>query len=146
MSWGNRLVLVFIAFAALMFVLVYKAVNTRYELVSKEYYQDELRYQDKIDGIANAATISEVQILQDGEHLVVKLPEELEGQAVTGDIWLYCKTDAVKDLRLPLQVNETGRQFIPKAQLKSDKYLLKLTWQANEKKYYLEKEIEMNLQ
>lgn len=146
MNWGNKLILVFIAFAGLMFFLVYKAMNTRYELVSKTYYQDELRYQDKIDGRANASTVSNIQIDTDKDHLILQLPNDFIGQSVKGDIWLYCKTDAVKDLRLALTANNEGKQFIPKKQLKANKYLLKLSWETKEKKYYTEKDIEFDIQ
>ena len=57
MNWGRSLILVFIVFAAFMGYLVYRASGTHFDLVSKEYYKDELRYQDKIDGFRNAAAM-----------------------------------------------------------------------------------------
>ncbi|MFZ6025902.1 MAG: FixH family protein [Bacteroidota bacterium] len=146
MNWGNKLILVFIGFAGLMTILVYKAVNTRFELVSKEYYQDELRYQDKIDGRANVAAISAIVITSTKENLVLQLPKEMEGLSVKGEVWFYCKTDATKDLRLPLAVDANGKQTIAKEKLLADKYLMKLSWEATDKKYYLEKEIEPAVQ
>lgn len=146
MNWGNKLILVFIAFAGLMCFLVYKAMNTRYELVSKTYYQDELRYQDKIDAKANASALSNIKIDTDNDNLILQLPDNFIGQSVKGDIWLYCKTDAIKDLRLPLTADEAGRQFIPKKQLMANKYLLKLSWESANKKYYTEQDIELNIQ
>jgi hypothetical protein len=146
MNWGNKLVLVFVAFAGLMFLLVYNAMNTRYELVSKDYYQDELRYQDKIDGKSNASAVSDIAVQTDQEYLILQMPKEFSGQSLKGNIWLYCKTDAVKDLRLPLTADSEGRQFISKKHLKANKYLLKLSWEAAEKKYYTEQDIELNIQ
>ncbi|MBW0179091.1 FixH family protein [Sediminibacterium sp.] len=141
MNWGNKLILVFIGFAGLMTTLVYKAVNTRFELVSKEYYQDELRYQDKIDGRANAALIGEIIVTHTNKELLLQLPREMKGMIIKGEAWFYCKTDATKDLRLPLTVDADGRQIIAREKLPADKYLLKLSWEAAEKKYYVEKEI-----
>lgn len=146
MNWGNKLILVFIGFAGLMATLVYKAVNTRFELVSKEYYQDELRYQDKIDGRSNAAAIGAITVTGTKENLVVQLPKEMLGLAIKGEIWFYCKTDAAKDVRLPLTVDAEGRQMIARKQLLADTYLMKLSWETADKKYYLEKEIEPALQ
>lgn len=146
MNWGNKLILVFIGFAGLMTTLVYKAVNTRFELVSKEYYQDELRYQDKIDGRVNVAAISAIVVTRTKENLILQLPKEMEGLSVKGEAWFYCKTDATKDLRLPLAVDADGRQIIAREKLRADKYLLKLSWEAADKKYYLEKEIEPAVQ
>lgn len=144
MNWGNKLILVFVGFAALMGTMVYKAMNTRFELVSKEYYQDELRYQDKIDGRTNAATIGAVTIHEDEQYLVFQFPEEMKGQQIKGEAWLYCKTDAVKDLRFPLTIDEDGRQLLERKKLTANKYQLKLSWEAAGKKYYLEKEIELS--
>jgi hypothetical protein len=146
MNWGNKLILVFIGFAGLMTTLVYKAVNTRFELVSKEYYQDELRYQDKIDGRVNVAAISAVVVTRTKENLILQLPKEMEGLSVKGEAWFYCKTDASKDLRLPLAVDADGKQMIAIEKLPATKYLLKLSWEAADKKYYLEKEMEPAVQ
>lgn len=138
MNWGNKLILVFIGFAGLMTTLVYKAVNTRFELVSKEYYQDELRYQDKIDGRANVANIGMITVTATNENLVLQMPKEMNGLTVKGEIWFYCKTAAAKDLRLPLNVDAEGKQIIARDKLVADKYLMKLSWEAADKKYYLE--------
>jgi len=143
MNWGNKLILVFIGFAGLMTTLVYKAVNTRFELVSKEYYQDELRYQDKIDGRTNASSIGAITVATEGEELVLQLPDEMKGMIIKGEAWFYCKTAAIKDLRLPLLTDEEGKQRIERKKLPADKYLLKLSWEASGKKYYMEKEIEL---
>ena len=121
-------------------------MNTRYELVSKTYYQDELRYQDKIDARANASALSNIKIDTDNDNLILQLPDNFIGQSVKGDIWLYCKTDAIKDLRLPLTADATGRHFIPKKQLMANKYLLKLSWESANKKYYTEQDLELNIQ
>ena len=143
MNWGNKLILVFIGFAGLMTTLVYKAVNTRFELVSKEYYQDELRYQDKIDGRANAALIGEIIVTHTNKELLLQLPREMKGMIIKGEAWFYCKTAAAKDFRLSFAPDTEGKQIIEKKNLLADKYLLKLSWEAADKKYYLEKEIQL---
>ena len=74
MNWGNKLVVVFIVFGAFIGYLVYQAVNTKYDLVSKEYYKDELRYQDTIDRQKNASKLSDVKIEQDADAVTIHLP------------------------------------------------------------------------
>lgn len=141
MSWGNKLVVVFLLFAGLIFTLVYKAVNTKFELVSKDYYQDELRYQDKIDGANNARKIGSVTVSQDSDSLIIELPGEMKGTASEGDIWLYCGSDAAKDRKLVLQVDGSGRQMIPKNTIAKGSYLLKLTWKSGGNTYYNEQNL-----
>jgi len=145
MNWGNKLVVVFILFGILMATLVYKAVNTKFELVSKDYYKDELRYQDRIDGRNNAALIGKVAVTQDAEVLTIGLPVEMKGVKVEGEAWFYCKTDAVRDRKIALAVDTSGKQLILKNQLaKGTTYELKLNWQAGDQKYYTEQIVNVN--
>lgn len=144
MSWGNKIVIVFMVFAGLMAILVYKAVNTKYELVSADYYKDELRYQDKIDGVNNANKISHIIVNQDETQLVLELPKEMKGIKTEGEIWLYCSSDATKDRKIALQVDEDGRQLIAKNKLAKGNYQLKLTYKSGGSNYYSEKNLTVN--
>jgi len=45
-----------------------------------------------------------------------------------------------------LTADATGRHFIPKKQLMANKYLLKLSWESANKKYYTEQDLELNIQ
>ncbi len=141
MNWGNKLILVFVVFVLFMGVLVYKSVNTRYDLVSKDYYKDELRYQDKIDGLANAAKVSDIVVSQDAENVFVDFPKELNGSKSEGEAWFYCATDESKDKKIPLQADVNGRQVFAKNQLSKTHYLLKLSWKIGSNFYFAEKEV-----
>ncbi len=142
MNWGNKLIIVFLLFAVLMSTLVYKSVTTKYDLVSKDYYKDELRYQDKIDGMANAAKVSDIGIAQDKEAVILALPKELKGERLQGEVWFYCATDDRKDQRFPLAVDTTGKQIFLKSSLSKTNYKVKLNWKtAGNTLYYAEKEV-----
>ncbi|MFL9482060.1 FixH family protein [Chitinophagaceae bacterium LWZ2-11] len=141
MNWGNKLVLVFIAFAALIGTLVYKAVNTKYELVSSDYYKDELRYQDNIDGAKNANEITKVILAQTADSIRLVFPKELKGNKINGEIWFYCVTDATKDLKLSIAADDEGAQSIDNKKLSKGNYQVKLTWVSEEKKYYSEQDL-----
>jgi hypothetical protein len=140
MTWGNKLLIVFIAFAGLMGTLVYKCMNQNFELVTKDYYNDELRYQDKIDGMNNANRLSDVAVSQSttGDVQIV-LPKELNGLATTGSVWFYCPTSSINDRKLPLQVNEEGVMDVKRGLLTATNYQVKITWQVGDDKYFSEK-------
>jgi hypothetical protein len=142
MTWGNKLVVVFIAFAALMSTLVYKCMNQNFELVSKDYYNDELRYQDKIDGMNNANKVSDVALMQtQTDDVEIMLPEELNGLATTGSVWFYCPTSSINDRKIPLQVNDEGVMQVKRGLLSATNYQVKITWQVGDDKYYAEKHL-----
>lgn len=144
MNWGNKLIIVFILFAGLIGFMVYKAMNTKFELVSKDYYKDELRYQDRIDGKQNANKLGNILISQNADELLLALPNEMKGIKVEGEAWFYCKTDATKDRKIMLQVDENGQQHILKNKISKGIYELKLNWQTTTEKYYTEQNITVN--
>jgi hypothetical protein len=136
MSWGNKLIIVFVVFAALMATLVYKATQTKFELVSKDYYQEELRYQDKIDGAGNAALEAPLIVrLKDGS-VFLEFPELQKKSNITGEAWFYCSVDASKDNRIALNVNTLGIQQIDVKTFRKGNYVVKISYEANGKKYY----------
>jgi hypothetical protein len=140
MNWGNKLIIVFILFAIGIGFLVYKANSVKYDLVSKDYYKEELRYQDKIDGINNASKLSELNITEDSTNIIVQMPKELNGHKVEGEVFFYCPTDETKDKKLPLKVDNEGKQLIAKNEVKKTKYQVKITWKTGNVNYYSQKE------
>lgn len=144
MSWGNRLVLVFVGFALLIGTLVYKSMHTKFELVSKDYYNDELRYQDKIDGKANAATISSISVVENAEAIIINLPSEHAGHAITGEAWFYCGSNASFDRKISLSTAAHNQLVVLKKNLAKTNYRLKLSWEDSTKKYYDEQLISIH--
>ncbi|MCX6299049.1 MAG: FixH family protein [Bacteroidetes bacterium] len=141
MSWGNKLVVVFVLFAVFIGTMVYKAFNTPLDLVSKDYYKEELRYQEKIDGMNNAAKISKVIIAQNQTAINIQFPIEQKGKSIKGEAFFYCVTDEKKDIRLPIIVDSTASLAVLKNKLQKGVYALKLNWQLDKEAYYNEQKL-----
>ncbi|MFY7899956.1 MAG: FixH family protein [Chitinophagaceae bacterium] len=138
-SWGNILLVAFLLFIALMVVMVYNAVNTTYDLVSKDYYKEELRYQDKIDGVTNALKLGNVHVQQTANNIIIQLPNEVTATSINGSVLLYCKTDANKDKKFILNTNNQNVFSISKKGIVKGEYQLQIQWTALDKQYYVEK-------
>ena len=141
MSWGNKLVGVFIVFIALIGTLVYKSINSSFDLVSKDYYKDELRYQETIDAQKSAAQFSAIEVAQNNEAVTIQFPEEIKDKKVDGEIWFYSNADASKDIKFKIEVDKNGLMQIAKSQLIKTKYTVKINWQIATTNYYSEKSI-----
>ena len=135
MSWGNKLMLVFIAFAALITTLVYKAVNTKFELVSKDYYKDELRFQDQIDAAKNSAAIANVIFSQNESSVYIQFPPEFNTKKIDAKIWFYCKADGNRDKKFEINTSSAS-VVINKKQIFKGNFEIKITWFANGKNFY----------
>ena len=94
MNWGNKILLTFIVFGAGMFYLAYRSMNTNFELVEKDYYKSELRYQEVIDGSNRANALStHVNLQQSDNGIILQMPEEVKSKVISGDVLFYCSYD-----------------------------------------------------
>lgn len=140
LNWGHKLAIVYIAFALFMFFLVYKSTKSDFQLVTKDYYKDELAYQQVIDGTNRANELSTfLSIEQLQGKIIIQLPAEMKGKKTEGEIWFYCINNNKNDLRLKLEVNEGGKQVIDARNLNPAYYKVKINWKADNLNYYSEK-------
>lgn len=139
MSWGNKLIVVFIVFAAGMSLLVYRSLSTNFELVEKDYYKQELRYQQKIDGANEANNLTGVVSLkQDETGILLQLPDEMKEKNLSGEVWFYCAYDEKKDKKFPMQTNKDATQLFKLEEIEPGKYTVKINWKDGDKNYYSE--------
>src|SRR6187551_2073677 len=100
LSWGYKIMFVYIAFVAGMVFLVFKASSQKFDLVTKDYYDQELKYQQVIDQAANSSRLSAaVTIESKNGELRINFPEEMKNKKKVVDFYLYYPADAKKDFR-----------------------------------------------
>ena len=142
MNWGNRLLIVFIVFGTGMGYLVYRSTQTNFELVEKEYYKSELQHQQVIDAHNLAVALNtEVVIKNSTSGVQIVLPAEMKNQVITGTVWFYCAYKASNDRKFKLEPDKEAQQFFSATTIPAGKYTARISWNANAKAYYSEKEI-----
>lgn len=120
--------------------LVYRAIGTEFELVEKDYYKKELRYQQVIDGTERANTLStSVQLNQTAEGINLEFPKEMIGTDIKGTAWFYCAYDSKNDRKLSLELNTEAVQLFEKDKFSPGTYIVKIDWTSDDKTYYTEK-------
>jgi hypothetical protein len=144
MSWGNKILIAILLFIGMMSYLVYRSLTTQYELVSPTYYNEELAYQQIIDGTTRANQLSAPpSIVLEDSFLLIRFPEELKGKPMKGSAHFYCPTDAAKDRIFPLQTDSSGLQRIRSSDLAAGRYIVKLLWETGQLSYYSEQKMEL---
>ncbi len=138
MSWGKKITILYLSFVALIVTLVVLCFGQKVELESKDYYAQELKFQDKIDAINNEknslATITHV--LNDS-HLVLSADSSLIAEGLEGTINFFRPSDSSKDLNLKMNFVD-GKQIINTSTLTHGVYKLQLSWIANKRHYFKE--------
>ena len=144
LNWGHKIILVFIAFVAMMVTLVYKSMHTEFDLVSKEYYKEELGFQKVIDARNNANKLSSrIKVRQTGTQVIISLPAEMKDRVVKGDVHFYCPTQASNDKKVGLQMDTEGEIAFNKDQFTAAPYIVKVSWEADAVSYYGEEGIKI---
>ncbi len=142
LNWGHKVTLGFSAFVLFMFFMVYKSMHTDFQLVSKDYYKDELAYQQVIDGTNRANQLSTaVTITQTNDMLTIQLPVEMKGKQVSASIWLYCPTDDKKDQRVTLTADADAKLLIARNTIATGNYVVKTNWKADGTAFYNEQPV-----
>lgn len=141
LSWGYKILFGYLAFVAGIVFLVVKASNEKFDLVTKDYYEQELKYQQVIEQAANAAKLSAPVLVEKADgKITVRFPQEMKGVKKTIDFYLYFPADAKKDFRKKI---ETGDMEFTEALPAGigGLHVLKLLWEAGGVNYYYEQKI-----
>ena len=139
MNWGHGLMLFFVGFVLFMSTLVVICMRQdNIHLVTQNYYEAEIRYQEQIDKIANATDLEYEVFDYQAQAKTVGL--NLPPDAV-GILHLFRPSDARLDRKYDVEI-EPGKPFtISLSDLKPGYWRMKLTWEEGGKEYYLEERI-----
>lgn len=142
--WPIALFATLATFACGIATLVTVSIHSDEDLVSKDYYEHEVRFQNRIDSQERTAAFGEqLGVRYDAvkANLELRIPTEHASKHATGTVKLYRPSDARLDRELPLNVNAAGIQDVSTAQLASGLWKLRITWQVDGQEFYSEKPI-----
>lgn len=134
--------MVFIVFGALMSFLVYSSIKTNFDLVTKEYYKDELAYQSVIEAKSNSMNLkSSIALKVDKDSIKLDLPSEMTGKLIHGSLWLYCPSNAKNDKKFVISSAEKTAFAFPLEGTNAANYIAKVQWQADGISYNNEQQV-----
>ncbi|MDP1803101.1 MAG: FixH family protein [Bacteroidota bacterium] len=139
MSWGTKITILYIGFVILIVSMVYISVNNKSELVSKNYYEQELVYQDRIDAVNNEKKLAVTINYEIVDQFIVLgyLPNEIK-KDFKGEVLFFRPSDSTKDLTIDLKFDQEGEQIISKDKLSKGVYKMCISWKNDKKTFYKE--------
>ena len=121
--------------------MVYLTSLENRDLVSDNYYEEELAYQKVIDKSRMTTKLSasvKVEIDPINSLLDIKLPPEFSNTNTVGKWNLYYAADRKMDMEGTINTSN-GNQQIQISEGRSGNYTFKLEWEAEGQSYYFEK-------
>jgi hypothetical protein len=138
MNWGKSIVVVFILFATFIAVIVTICMRQDVNLVSSQYYKDDLNYQQQLDRKNNTEALEKKPlIVLTADQLQVSFPEETSIQG--GTIKVFRPSDDELDQHFSLKVSDDLVQVFTLKTLSNGAYRVKMTWVVQGTEYYIEK-------
>ena len=139
MSWGTKIAIAYSSFVLFMLALVFASATQDFHLVREDYYAAELDYENHLDRVRNAQSLSaplQVRLEENSQQVLVRLPDEISHSS--GQLLFYYPTDARQDQEINWE-NQAGPElrFSPK-ELKSGLVRVKLNWESAGTAYYHE--------
>jgi len=140
-SWGIGIALGIIAFVVISITMTVIFMTQDVSLVSDNYYEKSLSYQEEIDKQSRTKSLDEqVKINFNGELVTISLPSDYISKDISGEIFFYRPSNPKLDFTLPLQLLE-GSQNIPVGRLEKGFWRIKLNWMMDGNRYYNERAI-----
>lgn len=136
-NWGTGIVIAIVLFMVFILFFVYKSLTPEYshELVSEEYYKDELHYQKEIDKLNNAVKLETMISLSNSEKgITIKFPENIDYPQVKGIISFQRYSNSVLDFDKDIMLL-SDEFLIPDSVLVSGKWIIKIDWNYKGQEY-----------
>jgi hypothetical protein len=138
-DWGKKIAALYIGFVVLVVGMVIFAMTKNTDLVSDNYYEKEIKYQEQIDKEKRTKELPEqVKIEYLGSYVSVKFPQTYNSKDIKGSILFYRPSEASRDFRLNIEPDENGEQKIMTNKFSKGIWKVQISWKMNGTDYYNE--------
>jgi hypothetical protein len=140
MNMGKWIIVAFVLFAGFIATLVTICVRQDIPLVTKEYYNEELKFQEQIERNRNTELLPEKPALTlNGNVLVL---DYIDLAAIkNGELKMFRPSDPDLDQQFEVKASFSTSQSFELGNLERGMYRARLSWEQNGKEYYFEKVI-----
>ena len=143
-NWGTGIVIAFIGFISFIMYFVINMNTDKkldHDLVTEDYYKQELKYQNDIDKEKNAKTLSANLKWQKTENgMLISFPENLEPSNISGKVFLYRPSNKQLDFETTISLSNHNL-LIPDKRLLDGRWNIKIDWSYKGNNYLYKEEI-----
>ncbi|GGG48182.1 FixH family protein [Epilithonimonas arachidiradicis] len=143
LHWGHGLAIAlgcFILFI-LFLIFIFPMGKQNADMISNNYYEEELEYQKIIDAKDNAAKLEKTPVYRaTAEGIQITFPDAIKPDDKKVNFVLFRTEDSNLDVKKEI-ILESNTFVIPKKVISTGSYTLKLRWAENKKPYQIDYDI-----
>lgn len=143
-SWGHGVVIALLAFIVFILSMLFLFPNGQKnsEMVTDNYYEEELKYQDVIDAKKRADELHEKPVYsQDKAGIRLTFPQDYDNSNTKIKFVLNRTDDQNLDIHKTVQLDASRSFLIPAQILKMGNYTLRLSWTRNKTDYRMDYDV-----
>lgn len=141
-NWGWGIFIVLVLFIVFIGNLVYKTSKVNVDLISDNYYEKEIKYQEQIDKEQNTLSLKhDIHILKNKDFIEIVFPVDLDARDISGTIQFFKPDDASLDYMLDINPSSSQSQIINTKAFKQGWWELKINWSHQNIDYYKSEKI-----
>lgn len=144
LNWGTGIFIGFLAFISfIMYFVITMSTDKKYahDLVTEEYYKQELGYQNEIDAQKNGIKSDRrIKIKKVAGGLQLEFPEVLSVSEITGKVFLYRPSNKQLDFNIPVVLSNT-HLLIPDKRLLDGRWNITVDWKYKNTSYLHKEQI-----
>lgn len=142
-NWGTSIVIAFVLFIGFILFFVVKSHQKQYkhDLVSEEYYKDELKYQNEIDQLQNVKDLTEeFEISKTTSGFEILFPSQFTNANIDGIITMSRPSNKQLDFSQKIHI-ENQKVHISKEKLTQGFWDLKIEFESENKRYLVKESL-----
>ena len=143
-TWGHGIVLALAAFIIFILSMIFFFSRgwQNAEMVSEDYYADELAYQQTIDAKQRADQLTEKpEYYQDRNGIKITFPPSVNNNSAKVRFDLFRTDDQRLDVKKDIKLDAQNAIVIPAKILAPGNYTLKLHWNTGGKDYQIDYDV-----
>jgi len=142
-NWGTGIVIAMVLFMVFILQFLYRSFDTKnnHDLVSEDYYKDELYYQQEIDKMNNANQLEQnltFERVKDGFLFV--FPQDMDASEITGTAYFQRPSNKDLDFQQDILLSDS-KILINHTNLVEGKWKVKIDWKYNDEEYLLKETV-----
>ena len=131
--------MLYAGFVLFIATMVSMSISQKVDLVSEDYYEQELQFQDKINLFDRTQALSNQLSWQvQKDKLTLDFPAQFRGKQTSGKVFFFRPSDAVLDKSMKIQADTLTTKSISIKTLKKGLYKIQINWEVENIQYYNE--------
>lgn len=125
--------------------MIFHFMNQKVDLVTDNYYEKTLVYQNNIDEAERSKKFDEeVNIEYLNNQLKFTFPISIADKMIAGGIHFYRPSDSNKDFKTAFKLNENGELSLDASKIEKGYWKVQIKWSMNKENYSIERTLMIN--